>query len=118
MEGVANNSGSHANQSDGVANNSLCARVRFPNQPSLVKGSTECNSLTYWWGATLRPPELSLAESVALAMRIAAMKEIQMNIEAEKPTLQMVLEFNGDPMDPAVEAIPHANAMVFNSTYE
>ena len=53
-----------------------------------------------------------------LPMRIAAMKEMQMKAEAEKPPLQMVLEINGDRMDPAVESTPHANAMIFSSTYE
>ena len=61
---------------------------------------------------------MSLAEAVVITMRIAVMKETWMNVEVDKPTLQMVLEFNGDRMAPAVESTPHANAMIFNSTYE
>ena len=62
--------------------------------------------------------DISLAEAVVITMRIAAMNEIQMNVEVDKPTLQMVLEFNGVRMAPAVESTPHANAMIFNSTCE
>ena len=94
VEGAANNSGC-ATKLDGVANNSLSPGIHFPNQPSLSKGPTESNSLTYWWGATLCRPEMndvSLAETVVIAMRIAAMREMRMNIEVNKLTLQTMRE--------------------------
>ena len=104
-----------------IADNSLSPGTHFPNQPGPSKASTECNSLTYWWGATMWPPEMndvSLAEAVVITMRVAAPKEMKLNVEVDKPTLQMILEFDGERMEPAVESTPHTNAMIFNSTYE
>ena len=46
--------------------------------------------------------DVSLAEAVVIAMRIAAMKEMQLNNEVNKPTLQTVLEFGGERAEPAV----------------
>ena len=54
--------------------------------------------LTYWRGVTLCPPELndvSLAESVVILMRYAAIKEMNLNTEVQKPSLEEVLEFQG-----------------------
>ena len=47
VEGVAHNSRNVARM-DGVAHNSLSPGTHVPNQPSLSKGSTESNSLTFW----------------------------------------------------------------------
>ena len=61
--------------------------------------------LTYWWGVTLCPPELndvSLAENLVILMRYAAIKEINLNTEAQKPSLTDVLEFQGPRMTCAV----------------
>ena len=93
----------------------------FPNQPSHSPGSTESNSLTFWWGATLCPPEMndiSLPENVVIAMRIAAMRELSTNTETAKPTLESILDFNGLKMDPAGESTSRANTQIFNSTHE
>ena len=62
--------------------------------------------------------DVSLAEAVVITMRIAAMNEMKLNVEVDKPTLQTILEFEGERMEPAVESTPHTNAMIFNSTYE
>ena len=58
---------------------SLVAGTNYPNQPERNPGSNLSDSLTYWWGVTLCPPELndvSLAKSVVILMRYAAIKEI------------------------------------------
>ena len=52
----------------------LVPGINYPNQPERNPGSRLSDPLTFWWGVTLRPPELndvSLAESVIL-MRYAA----------------------------------------------
>ena len=53
--------------------------VNYPNQPQSDPSSDLSDPLTYWWGATLCPPELndvSLAETVAIMMRYAALREV------------------------------------------
>ena len=70
---------------------------------------------------TLCPPELndvSLAESVAILMRYAAIKEINLNTEVQKQSLAEVLEFQGPRMDCTEESTPHPEACVYSSTYE
>ena len=70
---------------------------------------------------TMCPPEMndvSLAEAVVIAMRIAATKEMKLNNDVSKPTLQTVLEFGGERAELAVESAPHTNVMIYNSTYE
>ena len=76
-----------------VAHKSLSPGAHFPNQPSLSTGSTESNSLTLWWGATLCTPELNdvaPGENVVTAVRIAAMSELVLNVEIAKPTVQSI----------------------------
>ena len=46
--------------------------------------------MTYWWGVTLRPPELnevSLAENVVIAVRAAAFREMYINSKVQKQSL-------------------------------
>ena len=77
--------------------------------------------LTYWWGVTLCPPELNdvaLAETVVILMRIAAIKEMRLNEEVNKPSLAEVLEFKGYKMDCAVESTPHEEACIYSSAYD
>ena len=84
-------------------------------------GSILSDALTYWWGATLCPPELndvSLAESVVITMRYAAIKQMYLNTEVQKPSLEDILEFKGDRMACTVEATPHPNARAYLSAYE
>ena len=64
--------------------------VNYPNQPRGNPDSHLSDPLTYWWGVTLCPPELNdvaLAETVATMMRLAAMREIHLNEEVNKPSL-------------------------------
>ena len=71
--------------------------VNYPNQ----LGSILSDPLTHWWGMTLCPPELNdvlLAESVIL-MRYAAITEMNLNTEVQKPSLEEVLEFQAPRMD-------------------
>ena len=120
LDGGAHNS-SDRNRLEGDAHNSLIPGTHFPNQPNLSKGSTESNSLTFWWGATLSRPELNdvaLAEDVVIAMTIAAMTELTMNTEVAKPIARSILEFDGGRMTPAVESNPHSNLMIYNSTFD
>ena len=95
--------------------------VNYPNQPRRDPSSGLSDPLTYWWGATLCPPELkdvALAETVAIMMRYAALREVNLNIEVEKPSLANVLEFKGATMDCAIESIPHEKACIYTSVLE
>ena len=68
----------------------LVPGTNYPNQPESNPGSRLSDPLTYWWGVTLCPPELndvSLAENVVILMRYAAIKEINLNTEVQKPSL-------------------------------
>ena len=63
----------------------LVPGINYPNQPRCNPGSHLSDPLTYWLGVTLCPPELNdvaLAETVVILMRYAAIKEINLNIEA------------------------------------
>ena len=60
----------------GVANDSLSPGQAlpgdYPNQPVPSKGSIESSLLTYWWGATICPPEMN---DIALAETLTGEKE-------------------------------------------
>ena len=74
----------------------LVPGINYPNQPARNPGSHLSDPLTYWWGVTLCPPELNdvaLAEIVVILMRYAAIKEINLNTEVQKPSKADVLEF-------------------------
>ena len=67
------------------------------------------------------PPELNdvaLAETVVILMRIAAIREIHLNEEVNKPSLADVLEYRGLKMDCSVESTPHEEACVYSSAYD
>ena len=96
----------------------LVPGVNYPNQPKSVPDSHLSDPLTYWWGVTLCPPELNdvaLAETVVILMRIAAIREIHLNEEVNKPSLAEVLEYRGLKMDCSVESTPHEEACVYSS---
>ena len=64
--------------------------INYPNQPGSDPSSDLSDPLTYWWGATLCPPELNdvaLAETVAILMRYAALREINLNMCRSRPWL-------------------------------
>ena len=99
----------------------LEAGMRFPIQPVRSPGATVSDPLTYWWGVTLCPPELndtSLAENVVIAMRAAAIRDMYISSEVQKPSLEEVLEFNGPRMECTMESTPHSNTQAYRSTYE
>ena len=99
----------------------LVPGVNYPNQPKRVPDSHLSDPLTYWWGVTLCPPELNdvaLAETVVILMRIAAIREIHLNEEVNKPSLAEVLEYRGLKMDCSVESTPHEEACVYSSAYD
>ena len=76
--------------------------VNYPDQPKSVPDSHLSDPLTYWWGVTLCPPELNdvaLAENVVILMRIAAMREMRLSEEVNKPSFADVLEFGGLRME-------------------
>ena len=95
--------------------------VNYPNQPRSDPSSDLSDPLTYWWGATLCPPELndvSLAETVAIMMRYAALREVNLNTEVQKPSLAAVLEFKGATMGCAIESTPHEETSIYTSVLE
>ena len=99
----------------------LVAGTNYPNQPERNPSSHLSDPLTYWWGVTLCPPELndvSLAESVVILMRYAAIKEMNLNTEVQKPLLAEVLEFQGPKMECAEESTPHQEARIYSSIFE
>ena len=51
-------------------------------------------------------------------MRIAAVREIHLNEEVNKPSLAEVLEYRGLKMDCSVESTPHEEACVYSSAYD
>ena len=70
---------------------------------------------------TLRPPKLNdvaLAETVVILMRYAAIREITLNTEVQKPSIADVLEFNGERMECAIEATPHEETSIYSSVLE
>ena len=91
------------------------------NHPSRNPSSHLSDPLTYWRGVTLCPPELndaSLAESVVILMRYAAIKEINLNTEVQKPSLADVLEFQGPRMDCTEEFTPHPVTRICSSIFD
>ena len=99
----------------------LVPGVNYPNQPRLNPGSHLSGPLTYWWGVTLCPPELNdvaLAEAVVILMRYAAIEEINLNTEVQKPSIADVLEFKGATMECATEATPHEETGIYSSVLE
>ena len=99
----------------------LASGINYPNQPRSIPDSHLSDPLTYWWGVTLCPPELNdvaLAETVVILMRIAAMREMRLNEEVNKPSIAEVLEFRGHTMDCSVESTPHEEACVYSSAYD
>ena len=59
--------------------------------------------------------DISLAETVVIAMRIATMKEMMHNAEVDKPTLQTVLEIEGERVGNQLRIRVW---MIYNRTYE
>ena len=95
--------------------------VNYPNQPRRDPSSDLSDPLTYWWGATLCPPELNdvaLAETVAIMMRYAALREVNLNTEVKKPSLADVLEVKGATMDCAIEPTPHEETSIYTSVLQ
>ena len=95
--------------------------VNYPNQPRRNPGSHLSDPLTYWWGVTLCPPEMNdvaLAETVVILMRHAAIEEINLNTEVQKPSLAAVLEFKGATMECALEATPPEETCIYTSVLE
>ena len=77
--------------------------------------------LTYWWGVTLCPPELNdvaLAETVVIMMRLAAVREIHLNGEVNKPSLAKVLEYQGLRMECSAESTLDEEACIYSSAYD
>ena len=63
--------------------------------------------------------DVSLAENVVIAVRNAAMQELTLNAETEKPTLQSILEFEGNRMARASsKSTPRANTQIYSNTCE
>ena len=99
----------------------LVPGVNYPNQPRRNPGSHLSDPLTYWRGATLCPPELkdvALAETVVILMRYAAIEEVNLNTEVQKPSLANALEFKGATMACAIESTPHEETCVYTSVLE
>ena len=95
--------------------------INHPNQPQSIPDSHLSDPLAYWWGVTLCPPELNdvaLAEAVVIKMRLAAVREMRLNEEVDKPSLAEVLEYKGFTMECSVESTPHEDACVYSSTYD
>ena len=49
---------------------------------------------------------MALAETVVILMRYAAIEEVNLNTEVQKPSLTKVLQFNAT-MECAIESTPH-----------
>ena len=99
----------------------LVPGTNYPNQPERNPSAHWSDPLTYWWGVTLCPPELngvSLAENVVILMRYAAIKEINLNTEAQKPSLAEVLEFQGPRMECAQESTPQQETRLYSPILE
>ena len=61
---------------------------------------------------------MSLAENVVILMRYAAIREINLNTEVQKPSIAEVLEFKGPHMDCADESTPHEETRIYSSILE
>ena len=58
---------------------------------------------------------MALAETVVILMRIAAIREMRLNEEVNKPSLADVLEYRGFKMECSVESTPHTEACIYSS---
>ena len=61
---------------------------------------------------------MSLAETVAIMMRYAALREVNLNTEVQKPSLAAVLECKGVTMGCAIESTPHEETSIYTSVLE
>ena len=61
---------------------------------------------------------MALAETVVILMRYAAIKEVNLNAEVQKPSIADVLEFKGAKMECAVEATPNEETCIYSSVLE
>ena len=61
---------------------------------------------------------MSLAENVVILMRYAAIREINLNTEVQKPSIAEVLELKGPRMDCADESTPHEKTRIYSSILE
>ena len=61
---------------------------------------------------------MALAETVVILMRYAAIKEIYLNTEVQKPSIAEVLEFKGAKMECAIESTPHEETRIYSSMFE
>ena len=52
---------------------------------------------------------------VVILMRYAAIREITLNTEVQKPSIADVLEFKGERMECAIEATPHEETSIYSS---
>ena len=67
------------------------------------------------------PPELNdvaLAETVVILMRYAAVREIYLNTEVQKPSIANVLEFTGVRIERAIESTPHEDTRIYSSMFD
>ena len=62
-----------------------------------------------------RDDDVALAETVVILMRHAAIEEINLNTEVQKPSLATVLEFKGTTMECALEATPYEETCIYTS---
>ena len=53
-----------------------------------------------------------------MLIRYAAIKEINLNTEVQKPSIADVLEFKGAKMECAVESTPHEKTRIYSSILE
>ena len=61
---------------------------------------------------------MALAETVVMLMRYAAIREVNLNTEVQKPSIADVLEFKGDTVECATEATPHEETCIYSSVLE
>ena len=59
-----------------------------------------------------------LAETLVILMRYAAIEEVNLNTEVQKPSLAKVLEFKGATMECAIESTPHEETCIYTSVLE
>ena len=95
--------------------------IHFPNQPNHSPCSIVSDPPTYWSGVILCPPEwsdVSLSESVVIAMITAAIREMTTNVEPQEPSMETILDFEGLRMESSLESTPHSDTQAYTSTYE
>ena len=61
---------------------------------------------------------MAVAETVVIMMRIAAIREINLNEEVNKPSIAGVWEYQGWRMECSVESTPHEEACMYSSAYD